>query len=212
MRIILVTLMMLILTEFCHGADIAHVVMFIVEHNPEISEMKRINDSILNLVKVEAKGAASYGQLTREGASTVDQAKTRYDVGITASIPLISPMEKSQRRIDIANKKLSLSKEASELTGQYLSEREFIAYEETILQSSYSELQWIGKRVEAGVDHQKDYNTKLQAYTERRRDLETRKLTNTALLEKILSYVPHEHRADLKRLLDEAVSQDIQER
>ncbi|MEM2990052.1 MAG: hypothetical protein QXQ02_02565, partial [Halobacteria archaeon] len=77
----------------CSTAHAESIVDFIVANNPELQQMRAINRNILKMLKVEAKAGASYGQLTREGSATLEQAKTRYDIGLTASIPLISPAE-----------------------------------------------------------------------------------------------------------------------
>ena len=182
-------------------AGIDTVIEFIVTNNPDLQELKGINKSILSQLKVEAKGAASYGQLIQEGTSSLDKAQTRYSVGLTASIPLISPAEKSQRRIEEAQKERTLRLDAAELIKTYKAERLAISEESSILTSLYNELQWIGKRVEAGVDSQKDYNAKLHDYLNKRKDHELRKEQVSLILEKILSYVAADKRHQLKGML-----------
>lgn len=187
-------------------AGIDTVIEFIVTNNLDLQELKGINKSILSQLKVEAKGTASYGQLTQEGTSTLEKAQTRYSVGLTASIPLISPAEKSQRRIEESQKERTLRLDVAELIKTYKAEQLAISEENKILQSLYNELQWIGKRVEAGVDSQKDYNSKLHDYLGKRKDYELRKEQVGLILEKILSYVGAEKRNQLKGMLN---GQDI---
>ncbi|MCL5421119.1 MAG: hypothetical protein M1461_01415, partial [Nitrospirae bacterium] len=62
--------------------------------------------------------------------------------------------------------------------------------------------------VEAGVDNQKDYNSKLHDYLGKRKDHELRKEQVGLVLEKILSYVSTDKRNQLKEMLN---GQDIPE-
>lgn len=199
---ILITLTMLVLVLFPSISTGESIVDFIISNNPELQETKAINRNILNMLKVEAKGGASYGQLTKEGSSTLEQAKTRYDIGITASLPLISPAEKAQRRIEEAQKERALRLEVAELIKAYKAEQKAIEEENKILTSLYNELQWMGKRVSAGVDSQKDYNQKLNDYLTKRKDHEIRREQVSYILEKILAYVPESKRVRLKEMLE----------
>lgn len=206
MKLIIMILTVLILCSAVSSAGTETVIDYIIANNPELQELKAINRNILKMLKVEAKGTASYGQLTREGTSTLDQSKTRYDIGITASIPLISPGEKAQRRIDEAQKERSMRLEVSELIKIYKAEQKAIEEENKILLTFYNELQWMGKRVTVGVDSQKDYNQKLNDYLTKRKDLELKKEQVAYLLEKVLSFVSEDNRLKLKGMLN---GQDI---
>lgn len=190
----------------CSTAQAASLVDFIVANNPDLQELRAINRNILKMLKVEAKAGASYGQLTREGTTTLEQAKTRYDIGITATIPLVSPSEKAQRRIEEAQKERTIRLEVAELIRTYRGELKAIEEENRILTSLYNELQWISKRVEAGVDSQKEYNQKLHDYLAKRKDHEMRKEQVSLLLEKILAYVSADKRETLKGRLHETIS------
>lgn len=201
-RIIIMVMVLMIVTN----VNAESIIDFIVSNNPELQETKAINRNILNMLKVEAKGGASYGQLTKEGASTLEQAKTRYDISITASIPLISPSEKAQRRIEEARKERTMRLEVAELIKTYKAEQKAIEEENKILTNLYNELQWMGKRVEAGVDSQKEYNQKLNDYLTKRKDHEIKKERVSYILDKILSYVDIDKRNLLKRMLN---GQDI---
>jgi tRNA-dihydrouridine synthase len=187
-------------------ASAESIVDFIIVNNPEIQELKSINRNILKHLKVEASGRASYGQLTRERETTIEQAKTRYDIGLTASIPIISPNEKAQRRIEEAQKERIIRLEVVELISKYKSEQKALDVENKVLADMYHEIQWMGKRVETGVDSQKEYNQKLHEYNTRRRDYEYRKAQAGYILEKILSYVSADKRERLKGMLN---GQDI---
>lgn len=196
-RMILMVMVIMIVTN----AHAESVVDFIIANNPELQEIKAINRNILNLLKIEAKGGASYGQLTREGSTTIEQAKTRYDIGITASIPLVSPSERAQRRIEEAQTERAIRMEVSDLISKYKSELKALDAENMILVDMYHEIQWIGKRVKAGVDSQKEYNQKLHEYNTRRRDYEYRKEQTEYILDKILAFVPADKRGKLKEML-----------
>lgn len=197
--IIAITVLMLCSTV--SSAD-TEIIDFIVNNNPDLQELKAINRNIFNQLKVEAKGTGSYGQLTEEGTSTLSKSQTRYSIGLTASIPLISPREKAQKRIEEAQKERSIRLEVAGLISSYKSKKKEIEEEDLILINLYNELQWLEKRVKAGVDSQKDYNQKLNDYLTRRRDLELEKEQVKYMLEKILSFVNKDKRQKLKGLLD----------
>lgn len=190
------------------GARAESVIDFIVANNPDLQELRAVNKNILNFLKIEAKGTGSYGQLVREGTSTLDRAQSRYDIGISAFLPLISPSEKAQKRIEEAQKERSLRLDVADLIMKYKAEQKAITEESRILQGLYNEVQWMGKRVEAGVDSQKDYNQKLNDYLGKRKNHELRKEQVGFILEKILAYVSADKRAKLRGMLDETVSQD----
>ncbi|MCL5421118.1 MAG: hypothetical protein M1461_01410, partial [Nitrospirae bacterium] len=137
----IMALIILIICPAISFAGIDTMIEFIVSNNPDLQELKGINKSILSQLKVEAKGTASFGQLTQEGTSTLERAQTRYSVGLTASIPLISPAEKSQRRIEEAQKERTLRLDVAELIKTYKAERLAISEEDRILTSLYNELQ-----------------------------------------------------------------------
>ncbi len=198
-RIIIMVMALMIATN----ANAESIVDFIISNNPELKEIKTINRNILKLLKVEAKGTASYGHYTiSEETSTLDKTKTRYDVRITASIPLLSPTEFAQRRIDEAHKERTLRLEVAELIKNYKAEQKAIEEENRILINLYNELQWMGKRVEAGVDSQKEYNQKLHDYLTKRKDYELKKEQVSYMLDKILSYVSADKRERLKGMLN----------
>jgi hypothetical protein len=191
-RVFVIMAILLLSSEVCHGADIQEIIGFIVKHNTELSEMRKLDKSFFSDIKVEAYARAGM---------------ERQDLGLTASIPLFSPHEKRQRAMDASNKEREIANEASKLVGFYFSEMR-LEHEEKLLQSLYNELQWIGKRVEAGIDNQKEYNTKLHAYIERRRDIEARKTNAEAVIESIISFVSGNFRFELRRMINEALSQD----
>jgi hypothetical protein len=201
-----VIVLVLLLCPGVSTAGTEMVIDFIIANNPELVELKAINRNILNQLKVEAKGTGSFGQLTQEGTSTLDRAQTRYSVGITASIPLISPSEKAQRRIEEVQKERTLRLDVAELIKTYKAEQKAIEEESKILMTLYNELQWLGKRVNVGVDSQKDYNQKLNDYLTKRKDLELKKEQVSYLLDKVLSFVSEDKRQRLKGMLD---GQDI---
>lgn len=204
----IIMLIVMVLCPAVSSAGIESVIEFIVVSNPDLQELKDINKSIFNQLKVEAKGSASHGQLTKEGTTTIDQAKTRYDIGITATMPLISPSESAQRRIEVAQKERSLRLDVADLVMKYKAEQRAITEENRILQGLYNEVQWIGKRVEVGVENQKDHNNKLNDYLVKRKDHELRKEQVGYILEKILAYVPAVKREKLRGMLNEDLPKD----
>lgn len=177
------------------------VIDFIVDNNPELQELHAINKNIIKQLKVEAKGNAIYGQLIREGTYSLDESKTRYDIGLTASIPIISPYEKAQRRIEEAKLEKSIRLAVTDYLKNYREGLKALEAEEAMLKIIHNELDWLRKRVEAGVDSQKEYNQKLIEYTNKKKELEMKKEGIRYLLETILSFVSKDNRERLREML-----------
>jgi hypothetical protein len=201
MKYIIAVLLVLSLLPAHSEANTATLIDFIIANNPELQEIKTINKNIFRLLKIEARSGVAYGQLTREGTSTLDRSQARYDIGIFATLPLISPGESAQRRIEEAQKERTLRLEVAELIKTYRSEQKAIAEEYEILQGRHKELDWIIKRVGSGVDHQKDYNQKQHDYLAKKKEYEIKKVEVDLILEKILAFVYYEKREKLKGLL-----------
>jgi hypothetical protein len=178
------------------------VIDFVIDNNPELQEIHTINKNIMSQLKIEAKGAATYGQLLREGTYSLEESKTRYDIGIAASIPLISPSEKAQRRIEEARLEKSIRLAVADYLRNYREDLKSIEGDEALLKILNNELQWINKRVEVGIDSQKEYNQKLEEYTRKKKELEVKKEHAKFMLEMILSFVSKDKRERLKELLD----------
>jgi len=174
---------------------------WIIQRNPELQEMRRLNSSILSQLKVEARANAGYGQLTQEGTSTLEKAETKYFVGLSATMPLISKAEATQRKIEYNQKERQMRQELSELLRSYTEEITYLKNERMILDNLYNEIIWLGKRVGVGVDNQNEYNQKLNDYNTRRRDYEKRKESLQYMREKILSYVDEGSRKELESRL-----------
>lgn len=177
------------------------VIDFIVDNNPELQELRSINKNIMRQVKIEAKGTATYGQLIREGTYSLDESKTRYDIGLMASIPIISPSEKAQRRIEEVRLEKSIRLTVTEYLKNYREGLKTLEAEETTLKMIHNELEWLKKRVEAGIDSQKEYNQKLYEYMNRKKEYEVKKENVKYLLEMLLSFVSKENRERLKELI-----------
>jgi hypothetical protein len=195
----IVFLFFLLFSPLCAYGE--SLIDWIIQRNPELQELRKLNSSILSNLKVEAKANAGYGQLTQEGTSTVEKAETRYFIGITASLPLISKAEATQKKIEYYQKERQMRQELSELLRSYTEEITYLKNEKVILDNLYNEIVWIGKRVEAGVDNQKEYNQRLNDYNTRRRDYEKRMAALQYLKEKILSYVDSDSRKELESRL-----------
>lgn len=177
------------------------VIDFIVDNNPELQELRSINKNIMKQVKIEAKGTATYGQLIRESTYSLDESKARYDIGLMASIPIISPSEKAQRRIEEVRLEKSIRLTVTEYLRNYREGLKTLEAEETTLKMIHNELEWLKKRVEAGIDSQKEYNQKLYEYMNRKKEYEVKKENVKYLLEMLLSFVSKENRERLKELI-----------
>lgn len=169
----------------------ASVVDFIVDNNPDVLIIRRLEKNIFKNLTVKLSGDIN------QGSHGLD-----YSIMLSANLPLLSPSEISDFRLKYSSMVRKIRLEVAELVRVYLSDLKFCEFETLTLNSLYAELQWMAKRVFEGVDSQKDYNQKLEVYLTRRALLEQRRAQLPALLDKILSYVPENKRDIVKEQLN----------
>jgi len=201
MKLFTIALLFSLLLSTAYAEDYLTIVDWVIAHNPELQELKRLNQNILRDLKVDLNGNISHGQLQGEGTTTLEEARTRYELGLSVRMPLLSPAEKSERRREEAHLELALRKEVSSLIKDILETKELVAEEAGLLHNLYRELQWLSKRVETGVEYQKVYNEKLASYLSTMAGHQQKKARLQALRLALFAYVGSGDRVELERLL-----------
>lgn len=193
--------------EMARGMD---PVRFIVEHNPEIQAVAKYNQSWLKDLKVSTKasaGMATPGSSTDENetytAGNLDPTKAEweYEVKVIAELPLISPKERMEFRVREHSLRRQIRREAAKLITGYLELRSWIQKEEAIISDMVEELAWIEKRVQHGLESQKDFIGQTLSLKERIQKLEQSRVELRYKLVDILSFVSRDDRDRLTRLV-----------
>jgi len=187
------------------------VIEYIVMHNPELNLHKQQKKSIFDYVKVTPKVGAGYnagggGSTTvfTDSKGTVQpmEDKAYWSAGIDLSIPLLSGAEKKQVAVDTAKQEREITKEITATAETYFTEVETYKGETVILEFLHNELDWSRKRVEVGMEHQKDQNGKLMEYLKARQEHNIRKRRIEVARNKLVRFVTIDAVKGLNDLLD----------
>ncbi|OCC14767.1 hypothetical protein DBT_1827 [Dissulfuribacter thermophilus] len=174
---------------------------FIVRNNPELRELCRYNENAFSRLRIRAR--ASFGT----GAGTIGAdgvfSQGDYDARIIAEMPLFSPRERLEMRMNEFGFRRQLRSEASRALSRYRKLRRWLKREKSILKDLRLELYWLKRRAEAGIEPQKVIMEKALALKERERNLSARQEELKDALEAVLSFVPKQKRRKLKRLIKE---------
>jgi hypothetical protein len=185
-------------------------VRFIVENNPEIQAVAKYNQSWLKDLKVSTKAStgmstpsASSGEGDTYYGENLDPAKAEweYEVKVIAELPLISPKERMEFRVREHSLRRQIRREAAQLITEYIALKSWIQKEETIISDMVEELAWIEKRVQHGLESQKDFIGQTLNLKERMQKLEQKKVELRYKLVDILSFVSRDDRSRLTRLV-----------
>ena len=186
-------------------------VRFIVEHNPEILAVAKYNKSWLKDLKVSTK--ASAGMATPNSSGSDDdggfytgnldpaRAEWEYEVKVIAELPLITPKERMEFRVREHSLRRRIRREAAKLITEYLELKSWIQKEEAIISDMVEELNWIEKRVQHGLESQKDFIGQTLSLKERMQKLEQSRVELRYKLVDILSFVGRDDRDRLARLV-----------
>jgi hypothetical protein len=186
-------------------------VRFIVENNPEIQAVAKYNKSWLKDLKVSTK--ASAGMATPNSSGSEDdgtyytgnldpsKAEWEYEVKVIAELPLISPKEKMDFKLKEHSLRRQIRREAAQLITEYMALKSWVRKEEAIISDMVEELAWIEKRVQHGLESQKDFIGQTLSLKERMQKLEQKKVELRYKLVDILSFVSRKDRDRLTRLV-----------
>jgi hypothetical protein len=129
------------------------------------------------------------------------KAEWEYEVKVIAELPLISPKERMEFRVREHSLRRQIRREAAKLITGYLELRSWIQKEEAIISDMVEELAWIEKRVQHGLESQKDFIGQTLSLKERIQKLEQSRVELRYKLVDILSFVSREDRDRLTRLV-----------
>lgn len=203
MKKVLIAFGFVFLAEPVWGMD---PVQYIVDHSPELQQLQA-QSRWYNQISVKATTRGRYGQtaLLSENDASLEtsgsEARSTFDFTISATLPLICPREALDNRLKYFAALRSMRSEAAAAIAKYQALRSWITREEILLQDLRNELDWIQKRVEAGLEDTKAAISKTMEIKTRIQGLESKRPELQAALEAVLSLVNGEHRERLRAIL-----------
>jgi hypothetical protein len=184
-------ILFLLLIPFKAFAEDIDIIDYIVEHSPKIKVQRALQGMH---VKIEGKASAFVGAL----GDTTDKGA----IGITISVPLLDSREKREGQREIALAEESLRQNASQLLLSIRESQAEMRDMSDALKVKYAHLEWMRKRVEAGVDYQKEYHKEHEAYMNMLRAYEQAKAKSAGYMTSLLSLVEKSARTGLKSMLE----------
>jgi len=204
--VLLYTPLLLVLSSGHSVAYAANPVTYIVQHNPELSQLRAIS-SWWSGLSVKLKTNAKYGYSTYIGAEEIEtssQARGTYDLRITAEIPLVSPKEAAEARLQYYRQARQIRYEAAKAIAQYRALQRKLEAIRNRARDEYEVLKWLEQRVAAGVELQEkviEQKLKLKATLAEAEQIEPEL---DAALEYVLSFVDEASRPKLREMLERA--------
>lgn len=188
LKIVFVFLLLMPFKAFAQEIDI---IDYVVDHNPKI---RALRDSQGMNIKLEGKASAFAGTL----GDTTDKGA----VGITLTVPLIDTREKKERLKEIVSSEESLRQQAAQVLLSLRESQAEIRELFDTLKVKYAHLEWMRKRVQAGVDYQKEYHKEYEAYMSLHKAQEQAKARVSSHMAALFALVDRSARAELKARLE----------
>lgn len=138
------------------------VVAFVLRHSPRLREAKALLPTFGNLLKIEAWGRVMMPEVGLEGQG----------VGLVASFPLLDRREKAERTLKVLEVEQEVRADAASLLTELRSLQAQIRLGELLLKEMEGQLQWLKRRVQAGVEYQKEANRFLLELFARKAELD----------------------------------------
>lgn len=186
--------MILIIAMFLSSNAFAsmEIIDFITNNNPQVIEARK-KQGIDYRVDFKASGYTGLlGQYTDKAA-----------VGVTVSVPLLDTKERKDLEKARVEKEASIRAKAVDVINSIMATRRAITSLRAKIAFEEDYLRWLQKRVEAGVDYQKDlFKYQETLITDKARLIELEAKEATAINE-ALSLVSNEKRNKLNKMLKE---------
>lgn len=167
------------------------IIDFITNNNPQVIEARK-KQGIDYRVDFKASGYTGLlGQYTDKAA-----------VGVTVSVPLLDTKERRDLAKARVEKEASIRTKAVDVINSIMATRRSIKSLKERIAFEEDYLRWLQKRVEAGVDYQKDlfkYQETMITDKARLNELEAKE---AAAINEALALVSYEKRTALKHLLE----------
>lgn len=207
---LIVILFMLILSSTAYAFDIDTIADFVVTNNPEIAEMQKYENSLLRRIKVDARASVFRQDISRDdkvqqylfnSGQLLETTSTGKRFEIIVTIPLLDMREDTERRVKMANfvavKRADVVKVAAKLKAVI----DLADYLDATLKTEKAELDWLKRRVEAGVEYQKDFNAATHKYNQNLYKYYETVAQASELIEFLASMVHEGQRPTLRRLI-----------
>lgn len=178
-------------------------VTFIVQHNEELKLLKQ-KASWWAHIQIKTEASQQYGTTYTEvstGSALLRQGTSSL-LRITAEMPIISPQETIQAKLDAVKYERQLRTEAARAISELHKIRSMIAYKRQTIIDKLELIKWMEKRYSiAAATMQEIVNMKLETkkLIAEERELEA---SLEAAIEAVLSYVPVDKRDELRKMLD----------
>jgi hypothetical protein len=179
-----------------HGAEDASdqaILAFIVEHSPRLREARALLPTLGNLLKIEARGRVLLPDAGAEGQG----------VGVVASVPLLDRREKAERTLKVLEIEQEVRAQATSLLQELRSLQAQVRVGDALLQEMDRQLQWMKRRVQEGVEYQKEAHRFLLDLYGKKGELEQRRAQLGPLIEKLVGLVEPAQQPKLRGMLSE---------
>ncbi len=167
------------------------IIAFVLKHSPRIREAKALLPTIGNLLKIEARGRVMVPEVGLEGQG----------VGVVASLPLLDRREKAERTLKVLEVEQAVRTEAAALLQELRSLQAQVQLGEVLMKEMEGQLQWLKRRVQEGVEYQKEANRFLLDLYGKEVEIEQRRAQIGPLIEKLVGLVELGQQAKLRMML-----------
>lgn len=191
----LLLVLCLALVPQAFGAEAASdqtIIAFVVQHSPRIREAKALLPTLGNLLKIEARGRVMVPEVGLEGQG----------VGVVASLPLLDRREQAEWTLKVLEIEQEVRREAASLLVELRSLQAQVRLGEELLKERDRQLQWLKRRVQEGVEYQKEANRFLLDLYGKKVELEQRRAQIGPMIEKLVGLVEVPQQPRLRGMLE----------
>ena len=177
------------------GAEAASdrvIIAFIVQHSPRIREAQALLPTPGNLLKIEARGRVLLPNAGLEGQG----------VGIVASLPLLDRRERAERTLKVLEVEREVQREAAALLQELRTLQAQVKLGEELLKEMDVQHQWLKRRVQEGVEYQKETNRFLLELYGKKVEVEQRRVQIGSLIEKVAGLILPAQQPTLRAMLN----------
>lgn len=178
---------------FCaEAASDRAIIAFIVQHSPRIREAQALLPTPGNLLKIEARGRVLLPNAGLEGQG----------VGVVASLPLLDRRERAERTLKVLEVEREVQREAAALLQELRTLQAQVKLGEELLKEMDVQHQWLKRRVQEGVEYQKETNRFLLELYGKKVEVEQRRAQIGSLIEKVAGLILPAQQPTLRAMLN----------
>lgn len=179
-------------TQGAEAASDQAIVAFVLQHSPRIREARALLPTLGNLLKIEARGRVLLPDAGLEGQG----------VGVVASLPLLDRREKAERTLKVLEIEQEVRVQATALLQELRSLQTQVRLGEALLKEMEGQLRWMRRRVQEGVEYQKEANRFLLDLYGKKGEVEQRRAQISPLIEKLVGLVEPTQQPTLRGMLE----------